>query len=40
VINTVPIAGQSIPEKEVIKRGIIHQFVLKKDIKPMIQYGQ
>jgi hypothetical protein len=33
-------AGQSTPEKEVIRRGIIHQFVLIKDIKQMIQYVQ
>ncbi|KGG14896.1 hypothetical protein EV06_1959 [Prochlorococcus sp. MIT 0602] len=33
-------AGQSTPEQQVIKRGIIHQFVLSKDIKQMIVYGQ
>ncbi|SVE19997.1 uncharacterized protein METZ01_LOCUS472851, partial [marine metagenome] len=38
--KTVPIAGQSIPEKIVIISGTIHQVKLKKDITQMIRYDQ
>ena len=38
VINTVPIAGQRIPEKIVIKSGNNHQIEFIKDIIQMISY--